>query len=162
MENFNECYHCPSVHKVLSKDVLTLNQYSTRMTEYGTRHESASKCKSSTFYTWWFFPNFAIQMYPSGIVNTYQWKAISVAETQIEVVWWLPNSIPSDDEKKVIEQHRNFTFAEDASVVDSVQRGLQTEVLDYPRYVVDENNTYNSEHPILAFHKHYCKIFEEC
>lgn len=163
MENFNECYHCQTVHKTLSKEVLSIKKYRTEKTSYGLRHESDAKGENDPndkFFTWWFYPTFAIQCYPGGIINTYRWKAISKNRTKVEVDWWLPSEIPTSDEINVILQHRNFTFSEDAPIVNSVQKGLESGALERPTYVVDVDNSHNSEHPILAFHEHYLASIE--
>ena len=170
-ENFNECYHCAIVHKTLTTGVVDPEQYLTRPADYGIRHESPARvgdvqsygyvadtdAKTDKFLTWWFWPLFAIQIYPGGIVNTYRWHPISVDQTKVEVDWWLPNKTPSSVEAEIIHQHRTTTFAEDGPIVDSVQRGLASGGYDVGPVVVDQTCSSMSEHPILTFQNHYKK-----
>ncbi|MTH98534.1 aromatic ring-hydroxylating dioxygenase subunit alpha [Roseibium sp. RKSG952] len=168
-ENFNECYHCAVVHKTLTSGVVDPDQYRTRGFDYGIRHASPARpdsqksysyvadpeARTDKFLTWWFFPLFALQVYPGGIVNTYRWKPLGVNRTKIEVDWWLPASEPNDVEREIILQHRTTTFAEDGPIVDSVQRGLESGALGYGALVVDDACSSQSEHPIMAFNEHY-------
>ena len=168
-ENFNECYHCAVVHKTLTTGVVDPDQYKTCGFGYGIRHASPARpdsqksysyvadplARTDKFLTWWFFPLFALQVYPGGIVNTYRWKPLRVNTTGIEVDWWLPDSEPNAVEREIILQHRNTTFAEDGPIVDSVQRGLESGALGYGALVVDDACSSQSEHPIMAFNTHY-------
>ncbi|MCG7518480.1 aromatic ring-hydroxylating dioxygenase subunit alpha [Ruegeria sp. Ofav3-42] len=164
-ENFNECYHCAVVHKTLTAGVVDPDQYRTRGFDYGIRHASPARpdsqksysyvadpeARTDKFLTWWFFPLFALQVYPGGIVNTYRWKPLIVNRTKIEVDWWLPDSEPNAVEREIIHQHRTTTFAEDGPIVDSVQRGLETGAIGAGALVVDDACSSQSEHPIMAF-----------
>ena len=168
-ENFNECYHCAVVHKTLTTGVVDPDAYRTSGHSYGIRHVSPARpderksysyvadpeAKTDKFLTWWFFPLFALQVYPGGIVNTYRWKPLSVNQTKIEVDWWLPDPTPNAVETEIIHQHRTTTFAEDGPIVDSVQRGLESGGFDVGPLVVDPGRTSQSEHPILAFNALY-------
>lgn len=168
-ENFNECYHCAVVHKTLTTGVVDPDAYRTRGHSYGIRHVSPARpddrksysyvadptAKTDKFLTWWFFPLFALQVYPGGIVNTYRWKPLSVNQTKIEVDWWLPEATPNPVEAEIIHQHRTTTFAEDGPIVDSVQRGLESGGFDTGPLVVDAGCTSQSEHPIMAFLSQY-------
>jgi carnitine monooxygenase subunit len=98
---------------------------------------------------------FAIQVYPGGIVNTYRWRPEAVDRTTIEVDWWLPNKVPNAVESAIIDQHRTTTFAEDAPIVDAVQRGLASGGFDRGPLVVENACGSQSEHPILAFQRQY-------
>ena len=111
--------------------------------------------KTDKFLTWWFWPLFAIQIYPGGIVNTYRWKPINVGQTKVEVDWWLPNRSPNEIEAEIIHQHRTTTFAEDGPIVDSVQRGLTSGGYNTGPVVVDTTCSSQSEHPIVSFQNHY-------
>ncbi len=173
-ENFNECYHCAVVHKTLTTCVVDPDQYRTRGHDYGIRHASPARpdsqksysyvadpeARTDKFLTWWFFPLFALQVYPGGIVNTYRWTPVSVNKTKIEVDWWLPESEPNAVEQEIILQHRNTTFAEDGPIVDSVQKGLESGAIGFGALVVDDACSSQSEHPIMAFNAHYQRAME--
>ncbi len=174
-ENFNECYHCAVVHKTLTTGVVDPDQYQTRGHDYGIRHASPARpdsqksyeyladpaARTDKFLTWWFFPLFALQVYPGGIVNTYRWKPLSVNSTKIEVDWWLPDATPNTVEREIILQHRTTTFAEDGPIVDSVQRGLESGAIGHGALVVDNACSSQSEHPIMAFNTHYQKAMQD-
>ena len=168
-ENFNECYHCAIVHRTLTSGVIDPDQYRTRDQIWGIRHESPARpdavksygyvadpdARTDRFLTWWFWPLFAIQVYPGGIVNTYRWRPEAVDRTTIEVDWWLPNKVPNAVERAIIDQHRTTTFAEDGPIVDAVQRGLASGGFDRGPLVVENACGSQSEHPILAFQRQY-------
>ncbi len=168
-ENFNECYHCAVVHRTLTTGVVDPDQYRTRDKSWGIRHESPARpdgtksygyaadpaARTDRFLTWWFWPLFAVQVYPGGIVNTYRWRPVVVDQTKIEVDWWLPAAEPNPVEAEIIHQHRTTTFAEDAPIVDSVQRGLASGGFDRGPLLVEAACGSQSEHPILAFQRHY-------
>ncbi len=168
-ENFNECYHCAVVHKTLTTGVVDPDRYTTRVEPWGIVHRSPARpddvksygyvadadAGTDWFLTWWFWPLFAVQVYPGGIVNTYRWRPVDVGTTEVEVDWWLPHPEPTEVEAEIIHQHRTTTFAEDGPIVDSVQRGLASRGFDRGPIVVDDRCSSRSEHPILGVRYHY-------
>ena len=168
-ENFNDCYHCPVIHKTLTSGVVDPTKYRTRKRPYGILHESPvrpdekksfgysadANRKTDKFITWWFWPLFVVQVYPGGHVNTCRWKPVSLNETRVEVDWWMPSKILNSVEAELIKQQRETTFYEDGEVVKSVQRGLESGGLEKGMVMVDEACSSLSEHPIVAFHEHY-------
>lgn len=172
MENFNECYHCAVVHRTLTTGVVDPRSYQTRYHSYGIYHQSPARqkhqsysyvadaeAKTDYFLTWWFWPLFAVQVYPGGVYNTYRWIPLDEGRTKIEVDWWLAGEA-RDFEREIIHQHASTTFAEDAPIVDSVQRGLRSRGYQQGPVLVDEANSSRSEHPILAFQQHYLAAYQ--
>lgn len=100
VENYNECYHCPGVHQTFSSDVVDPNNYKIA-------------------------PG-SIQIYPSGVVNTYHWFPLDVENTVMHRSWFFDEPEATTEQWEIIELDRTPTFAEDLSIIDSVQRGLKS------------------------------------
>lgn len=134
LENYNECYHCRHVHRALTQGVIAPesidiqpNAYTLRHTGHGVASDNAcygfdeSTNQYRVFFLW---PNFSIQVYPGRIVNTYWWRYHGVDRTTVYRGWLTLNGKEDTPTMQIAETDRDTTFAEDLSVVESVQRGL--------------------------------------
>ncbi len=136
VENYNECYHCPNVHKAFTSGVVTPGSY--RITPRGncihhtaegsppeksryTRHHEGNEYGS--FFTW---PVSSIQCYPGQVLNTFRWVPLAVDRTLLIREWWFDTAEPSDEQREVIDLDWTTTVAEDFDLMDSVQRGLNS------------------------------------
>jgi len=136
VENYNECYHCPNVHKAFTAGVVSPGSY--RITPRGnTIHHTAEGPdpeKSGytrtdegndygSFFTW---PVSSIQCYPGQVLNTFRWVPLAVDETLLVREWWFDSPEPTAEQMEVIELDWNTTVAEDFEIMDSVQQGVRS------------------------------------
>ncbi len=138
VENYNECYHCPNVHKAFSAGVVTPASY--RIHPYGnTIHHTAEAPSADkvayersgaedandygSFFTW---PVSSIQCYPGRVLNTFRWVPLSVDRTLLLREWWFANSEPTAEQMEIIELDWDTTVSEDFELMDSVQRGVSS------------------------------------
>jgi len=93
----------------------------------GRPAESASYAfdpEAAKFGSWYIWPCTAVQVYPGNIVNTFVWQPLSVGRTRIISDWFFANRPMTAEQAALVRQHRETTFQEDFSLVESVQRGL--------------------------------------
>lgn len=136
VENYNECYHCPNVHKAFSAGVVSPSSY--RIHPYGnTIHHTAEAPAADkvayertdaedandygSFFTW---PVSSIQCYPGRVLNTFRWVPLGVNRTLLLREWWFPNATPTPEQMEIIELDWATTVSEDFELMDSVQRGV--------------------------------------
>lgn len=173
VENYNECYHCRVVHKAFTNSVVSGDSFNVTPNGYCLRH-TAEPAKSSAYEyeqnahehaedykSWYLWPTFSIQVYPGNIVNTYRWWPKGVRHTVIYREWWLPNGEATDEHMKLIELDRTKTFAEDLSLINSVQRGLSSRGYRAGPLMIDPQGGVNNELSVRALHKLVVEALEE-
>ena len=174
IENFSECYHCPTVHKSFTQGVVDPKTYRIVPKGFCQRHISQSQQGdkraydfdgesdfSDEFAAWYLWPLMAVQVYPGRVGMTFRWRPLSVDQTKVEVDWWLHSSMPSQLERDLIAQHAETTFMEDIiPLVESVHQGMQSAGFDHATLVVNKENSLLSEHPVVAFQEFYRDAME--
>lgn len=151
VENYNECYHCPNVHKTFTAGVVTPGSYRItpkgfviHHTAQGPSPERSAYSRSSesseygAFYTW---PVSSIQCYPGRALNTFRWVPVAVDETLLIREWWFDRTEPTSEQLEVIELDWNTTVSEDFELMDSVQRGVASRGYRPGPLVVDPSGT---------------------
>lgn len=139
VENYNECYHCPGVHQTFSQGVVDPKSYKIAPGTNCLLHTAVSQprgkqayeidesdpnaTKYGSFFLW---PAFSCQIYPGGVVNTYHWYPQDVANTVVYRSWFFDGPEPTEEQMEIINLDRDTTFAEDLTIIDSVQRGLKS------------------------------------
>lgn len=139
VENYNECYHCPGVHQTFSQGVVDPKSYKIAPGTNCLLHTAVSQprgkqayeidlvnpnaSKYASFYLW---PTFSCQIYPGGVVNTYHWYPHDVGNTTVYRSWFFDDPKATEDQWEIIELDRTTTFAEDLTIIDSVQRGMKS------------------------------------
>lgn len=139
VENYNECYHCPGVHQTFSSGVVDPKSYRIAAGTNCLLHTAVSQprgkqaydinqadpkaTKYASFYLW---PTFSIQIYPGGVVNSYHWFPIDVENTIVHRSWFFDTAEATPEQWEIIELDRTTTFAEDLTIIDSVQRGMKS------------------------------------
>ena len=151
VENYNECYHCPNVHKTFTAGVVTPGSY--RITGRGfTIHHTAQgppadrsaytrqadTSEYGAFFTW---PVSSIQCYPGRVLNTFRWVPLAVDQTLLIREWWFDRSDPTPEQLEVIELDWTTTVAEDFDLMDSVQRGVASRGYQPGPLIVDPSGT---------------------
>ncbi len=164
VDNFLECYHCPTAHKdfctLIEMDtykVKTHEIYSSHMAKAGrsTNKAYAVEEASVTDHAVWFlWPNMTLMRYPGrGNFMVWRFYPIGPEETYEVFDFFLESSEPNDAEIESIKFVDEVLQPEDIGLVESVQRGMQTPAFNQGRYVVDENcESGMSEHAVHHFH----------
>lgn len=136
VENYNECYHCPNVHKAFTGGVVTPGSYRITPRGYCIHHTAKGPDESKSayarhadgndygsFFTW---PTSSIQCYPGRVLNTFRWVPLTVDRTLLIREWWFDGPNPTEAQQEVIELDWTTTVAEDFDLMDSVQRGVSS------------------------------------
>ena len=163
VDNFLECYHCPTAHKdfctLVDMDtykVTTHGMYSSHMADAGQNANSAydvSNAAVKTHAVWWMYPTTCIMRYPGRpsmiILNIIPMGPDRTLETYD---FYLVDQTPDDAEKEAIRYLDEVLQVEDIGLVESVQRGMATPAFDQGRIVHDPEGSGKSEHAVHHFH----------
>ena len=113
VENYNECYHCPNVHRAFSAGVVSPASY--RITPRGNvihhtargpsadnaAYERANDANDyGSFFVW---PISSIQCYPGHVLNTFRWTPVDPERTILLREWWFDGTEPSTEQRQLIE-----------------------------------------------------------
>ena len=164
VDNFLECYHCPTAHKdfceLVDMDtykVTTHGIYSSHMAEAGQNQNSAYDVSNATVKThavWWMYPTTCIMRYPGRssiiILNIIPDGPEKTRETYD---FFLETKKPNKMEKDTIKYLDEVLQVEDINLVESVQKGMNTPAFEYGRIVNDPDGSGKSEHAVHHFHK---------
>ena len=163
VDNFLECYHCPTAHKdfctLVDMDtykVTTHGMYSSHMADAGQNANSAydvSNAAVKTHAVWWMYPTTCIMRYPGRpsmiILNIIPMGPDRTLETYD---FYLVDQTPDEAEKEAIRYLDEVLQVEDIGLVESVQRGMATPAFDQGRIVHDPEGSGKSEHAVHHFH----------
>ncbi len=163
VDNFLECYHCPTAHKdfcdLVDMDtykVTTHGIYSSHMADAGNTANSAYDVSNATVRThavWWLWPNTCIMRYPGRssmiILNVIPAGPDRTLETYD---FFLEETTPNEAELDTIRYLDEVLQVEDINLVESVQRGMNTPAFTQGRIVDDANGSGQSEHAVHHFH----------
>lgn len=164
VENYNECYHCPGVHQTFSSGVVDPKSYRIAPGPNCLLHTATSQprgkqayeidlsdpnaTKYASFYLW---PTFSVQIYPGGVVNTYHWFPLDVANTVVHRSWFFDSAEATPEQWEIIELDRTTTFAEDLTIIDSVQRGMNSRGYQPGPLVLDPSGVATTSSENTAF-----------
>ena len=165
VENYSECYHCPNQHPSLTSGSLDMASY--QITIHDRYHSHASRgvgeataySKSEEkhgeireFGSWLVWPNFVLEVYPGGYLNTFVHVPVAVEQTIQICEWYFPNVAPTAAQQEVID----FVDAvrdEDIPICESVQKGLHSSGYTQGRFIANADRSYFSEHAVHDFQK---------
>ncbi|MGC6517669.1 MAG: aromatic ring-hydroxylating oxygenase subunit alpha [Candidatus Puniceispirillaceae bacterium] len=163
IDNFLECYHCPTAHKdfcdLVDMDtykVTTHGIYTSHMAEAGNGPNSAYDVSNATIRThavWWLWPTTCLMRYPGRssmiVLNVIPIGPDRTLETYD---FYLETPEPDEMEKEAIRYLDEVLQVEDINLVESVQRGMNTPAFNQGRIVHDPNGSGKSEHAVHHFH----------
>ncbi|WP_350333939.1 aromatic ring-hydroxylating oxygenase subunit alpha [Coralliovum pocilloporae] len=163
VDNFLECYHCPTAHKdfcdLVDMDtykVTTHGIYSSHMADAGNTPNSAYDVSNATVKThavWWLWPNTCLMRYPGRssmiILNIIPLGPDRTFETYD---FFLETPDANEMELDAIRYLDEVLQVEDINLVESVQRGMSTPAFDQGRIVHDPSGSGKSEHAVHHFH----------
>lgn len=176
VDNFLECYHCPTAHKdfcdLVDMDtykVTTYGIYSSHMAEAGNAPNSAYDVSNATVKThavWWLWPTTCLMRYPGRssmiVLNIIPMGPDRTLETYD---FYLETPEPDPMEIDAMRYIDEVLQPEDIGLVESVQRGMNTPAFTQGRIVNDPEGSGKSEHALHHFHglvlDAYAKAAEE-
>lgn len=163
VDNFLECYHCPTAHKdfcdLVDMDtykVTTHGIYSSHMAEAGQGTNSAYDVSNATVRThavWWLWPTTCLMRYPGRssmiVLNIIPAGPDRTLETYD---FFLETPEPDPMELDAMRYLDEVLQVEDIALVESVQRGMSTPAFTQGRIVNDPSGSGKSEHAVHHFH----------
>jgi choline monooxygenase len=163
VDNFLECYHCPTAHKdfcdLVDMDtykVTTYGIYSSHMAEAGNSPNSAYDVSNATVKThavWWLWPTTCLMRYPGRssmiVLNIIPMGPDRTLETYD---FYLETPDPDPMEVDAMRYIDEVLQPEDIALVESVQRGMNTPAFTQGRIVNDPSGSGKSEHAVHHFH----------
>ncbi len=151
VENYNECYHCPNVHKAFTSGVIDPTTFmitpvgnTIRHTAVGIPADRAGYARSvddDGYGSWFTWPVSSIQCYPGRVLNTFRWIPIAVDRTLLIREWWFDSADPTVDQQRVIDLDWTTTVSEDFDLMASVQRGVASRGYVPGPLIVDPSGT---------------------
>lgn len=163
IDNFLECYHCPTAHKdfctLVDMDtyrVTTHGIYSSHMAEAGKGANSAYTVDNATVRdhaVWWLWPNTCLMRYP-GRGNFIVMHVIPAGPDRTFETYdfFFETAEKTAAEEEAIRYIDEVLQAEDIALVESVQRGMSTPAFAQGRIVNDPAGSGKSEHAVHHFH----------
>lgn len=164
IDNFLECYHCHVAHKAFvslvdmdTYDVKTHGIWSSHFADAGKTENAAYDIAGATVTThavWWLYPNTCLLRYP-GRGNFMVFQVIPAGPNRTLETWdfFLETAEPNEAEVESIKYIHDVLQQEDISLVESVQRGMESPAFDQGRIVYDPERAPGlSEHGIHHFH----------
>ena len=163
VDNFLECYHCPTAHKdfctLVDMDtykVTTHGIYSSHMAEAGKGQNAAYDVSNATVRThavWWLWPTTCLMRYPGRssmiVLNIIPAGPDRTLETYD---FYLETPEPDDMEREAMRYLDEVLQVEDIALVESVQKGMETPAFTQGRVVHDPDGSGKSEHAVHHFH----------
>lgn len=164
VENYSECYHCPTNHLTFSEGVIKPETYDIRASEVGYVLRHTTECQSldkmtypidlkanrhaGDYQSWFLWPMFSFQCYPGNVLNSYHWRASDVDNCRVYRGWYTPDGVDDPIIRGLAIQDRETTVAEDVRLVESVHRGLKSKGYRPGPLVLDPKHGLMSEHSI--------------
>ncbi len=165
VENYNECYHCPNVHKSFTTNTVTPGSYRISLRGPTVHHTALGPPLESfgstghvdvgeygAFFTW---PVSSIQCYPGRVLNTFRWVPLAVDQTLLIREWWLDRPDPTPEQREVIDRDWSTTVVEDLSIMESVQQGVASRGYQPGPLIVDPGGVagVHAENSVLHLQK---------
>jgi choline monooxygenase len=165
VDNYLECYHCPTNHVSFSKSV-DVRQYEHSLHKNWTVQVGKAKTSDSSFsfdesvenpnFTGiWTWPCTMFNLPPNGNFMTVIYEfPISAGKTlQYYDIYFL-NDILTDEEHKLVKWYETVFTPEDLRLVESVQKGLSSRgYRGQGRLMTDRQRSGLSEHGVAHFHQ---------
>ena len=163
VDNFLECYHCPTAHRDFCSlldfetyKVTTHGIYSSHMAKGGNVNNSAYSTEDATVddhAVWWLWPNTCLMRYPGrGNFLVMSVTPDGPDRTLETYDFFFETSKPTGQEWEAIKYIKEVLQQEDIDIVESVQRGMKTPAFEFGRIVHDPAGSGLSEHGVHHFH----------
>ncbi|MFN8224317.1 MAG: ring-hydroxylating oxygenase subunit alpha [Gaiellales bacterium] len=163
IDNFLECYHCHVAHPEFvdlvdmdTYEVKTYGIWSSHFAEAGKHENTAYDVSGATVNehaVWWLWPNTCLLRYPGrGNFMVFQVVPAGVDRTLETWDFYLETPELSDAEVESVHYIDEVLQRQDISIVESVQRGMNTPAFNQGRIVYDPAGSGLSEHGVHHFH----------
>ena len=175
VENYNECYHCPTVHRSsLTKGVLSMEGYTTvphgRMIWHEGKAQTAHEKqydydlengpRAGDYGAYWIWPNVAFCCYPGGYFTIRQWLPVTWRKTIYRYRWFSSGTVSDESVRSLMTKHKETTGAEDERVVSKIQRGMESRAFEPGPYILGDGRGALSEVGLRHFHTLYRQALE--
>lgn len=166
IENYSECYHCPTNHPTFATGVIKPETYDIQPMEKGYALRHTTECQSleamtypiditsnahaAEYRSWFLWPMFSFQVYPGNVLNTYHWRADDVDSCTVWRGWHSIGGAEDAVLRDLAVQDRETTVEEDIHLVESVYRGLKSRGYRPGPLVLDPKCGVMSEHSIAT------------
>ncbi|MEU8171984.1 ring-hydroxylating oxygenase subunit alpha [Microbispora hainanensis] len=163
IDNFLECYHCHIAHKEFvdlvdmdTYEVKTHGIWSSHFAEAG-KHDNAAYDVAGASVTqhavWWLWPNTCLLRYP-GRGNFMVLQVVPAGPDRTLETWdfYFETAELLDAEVEAVRYIDEVLQQQDITIVESVQRGMNTPAFDQGRIVYDPSGSGLSEHGVHHFH----------
>jgi len=163
IDNFLECYHCPTAHPAFV-ELIDMRRYKVTTHDIHSSHMSFARAGSNSAYdiagadvtahaVWWLWPNLCLLRYPgSGNLMVLNVLPDGVERTFETYDFYFLNPTPDAQQREAIRYIEDVLQPEDIAIVESVQRGQHSLGARPSRFMVDRNRSYWSEHALHHFH----------
>ncbi len=163
VDNFLECYHCHIAHKEFvdlvdmdTYEVKTHGIWSSHFAEAGTQENAAYDVAGASVTqhaVWWLWPNTCLLRYP-GRGNFMVLQIIPAGPDRTLETWdfYFETAELMDAEVEAVRYIDEVLQQQDITIVESVQRGMNTPAFDQGRIVYDPAGSGLSEHGVHHFH----------
>ncbi len=165
VENYSECNHCKLCHPTFSSGVIDPDSYDIRPWGHCLRHTTraavigrmtcaidGSHPTASQYSSWYLSPTVSFQVYPGRVLNTYHWHATDHRRVTVRRGWYSRSGECSEALSRLIRQDLETTVADDISLVESVQRGLESGACEPGPLIINPQGGVMSEHSITALY----------
>ena len=172
IENYAECYHCPTRHPSLVDGALDISQYKINVRNGYHRHVTsdvgdnqgyAIDAEASTggenFGSWLIWPSTVIEVYPGGNLTVFNHVPVAPESTRQETEWYFAGDKPTPEEQEVID-FVDVVRKEDIPICESVQRGLHSMGYQQGKLIIDPDQSYVSEHAVHDFQARVLKAID--
>lgn len=167
VENYSECYHCPTRHPTFVAGVVKPQTYNIQPDAKGgyvLRHTTqcqnldkmtyrvdlSANPHAGAYQSWFLWPLFSFQCYPGNVLNTYHWRIHAIDRCTVWRGWYTESGVDDPVIRRLALQDRETTVAEDIQLVESVQRGLKSRGYQPAPLVLDPKGGVMSEHALAA------------
>ncbi|MGW5266561.1 aromatic ring-hydroxylating oxygenase subunit alpha [Microbispora sp. NPDC004025] len=163
IDNFLECYHCHVAHKEFvdlvdmdTYEVKTHGIWSSHFAEAGKQENAAYDVAGASVTehaVWWLWPNTCLLRYP-GRGNFMVLQVIPAGPDRTLETWDFYFETPElmGAEVEAVRYIDEVLQQQDITIVESVQRGMNTPAFDQGRIVYDPSGSGLSEHGVHHFH----------
>ncbi len=162
VENLNECYHCDSVHSTSITQWYDTGSYTVDLFGSFLRHfiaRAVDRDVHGDLHSFFIWPNNVIEVFPiHGAVSLRRVVPLGPNKTRYHYSWWVPEGLDEEAREEVVAlgtEYCNTVCVEDAAVVASVQKGLESMGFDSGPLIVSDQAGQQSENAIAHFQSLY-------
>ncbi len=168
VENYNECYHCPTVHATSITRIYLNDSYTCDLNGPITKHFMARKDDRDIhgdMHSWFLFPNTIVEVFPlHNAVSLRTIVPVGVDKSVYYYSWYVPSDLSEDAVEEVIAMGTEYcdtVCVEDASVVEAVQVGMNSRSFDSGPLIITPQSSPQNENATAHFQSRYKKVLME-